>query len=73
MSLLQRLYEPQQGAILIDGFPLDAYDVHFLRSRIVIVDQNTVLFATTLRDNIAYGTDSTEEEIIQACKVQYYQ
>ena len=39
MALLQRMYDPQEGTILIDGIPLPEYDIHFLRSRIVIVDQ----------------------------------
>ena len=68
MSLLQRLYDPSDGEILIDGIPLPDYDIHFLRSRVVIVDQNTVLFNTTIRDNIGYGLDVTDEEIVQACK-----
>jgi ABC-type multidrug transport system fused ATPase/permease subunit len=68
MALLQRLYEPQSGQILIDDHPIEDYDVHFLRSRIVIVDQATVLFNATIRDNITYGTDATDEEVIQACK-----
>merc|ERR1711959_262215 len=43
-------------------------DVQFLRSRIVIVDQNTVLFNATIRDNIAYGVDVSDEEVIRACE-----
>jgi ABC-type multidrug transport system fused ATPase/permease subunit len=68
MCLLQRLYEPQSGEILIDDIPIEQYDVHFLRSRIVIVDQNTVLFNATIRDNIAYGIDVSDEEVIRACE-----
>jgi ABC-type multidrug transport system fused ATPase/permease subunit len=69
MSLLQRLYRPQSGRIKIDGRPIEDYDVHFLRSRIVIVDQSTVLFAKTLRENIAYGLHGvTDEEVRHACQ-----
>eukprot|EP00618_Florenciella_parvula_P012341 CAMPEP_0119473752 /NCGR_PEP_ID=MMETSP1344-20130328/5260_1 /TAXON_ID=236787 /ORGANISM="Florenciella parvula, Strain CCMP2471" /LENGTH=849 /DNA_ID=CAMNT_0007506925 /DNA_START=1218 /DNA_END=3767 /DNA_ORIENTATION=- len=71
MALLQRLYDPQEGTILIDDIPLQNYDIHFLRSRIVIVDQHTVLFTATIRDNITYGMDEksvTDEMVIQACK-----
>ena len=63
MSLLQRLYEPQAGEILLDDVPLREYDIGFLRSRLVIVDQSTVLLNATIRDNVAYGTEATDEEV----------
>lgn len=59
-------YEPISGQILIDDVPIEMYDVHYLRSRIVMVDQHTVLFNTSIRNNIAYGCDATDEEVIQA-------
>ena len=69
MGLLQRLYEPTRGEILLDGVPLRDYDVHFLRSRVVIVDQSTVLFNATVRENVAYGLDDvSDEEVIRALK-----
>ena len=68
MQLLQRLYEPLDGEILIDDIPIEEYDIHYLRSRIVIVDQHTVLFNASIRENIAYGVDVSDEEIIQALK-----
>ena len=61
MSLLQRLYEPQRGTILIDDVPIGEYDVHYLRSRVVIVDQHTVLFSATIRDNITFGLEYDRE------------
>lgn len=66
MQLLQRMYTPLDGQILIDDIPIEDYDVNYLRSRIVIVDQHTVLFNASIRDNIAYGVDVSDEEIIQA-------
>jgi ATP-binding cassette subfamily B protein len=68
MNLLQRLYEPQSGRVLIDGIPIEEFDPHYLRQRIAIVDQHTVLFNATIRDNVAYGCDATDEEVITACK-----
>jgi len=68
MALLQRLYTPHSGEILIDDVPIEQYDIHHLRSRIVMVDQHTVLFNASIRDNIAYGTNATDGEIIQALK-----
>jgi len=72
MSLLQRLYEPLSGTVLIDGFPLAAYDIRHLRSRIVIVDQSTVLFHASIRDNVTYGLPNaktiSDAEVVQALK-----
>ena len=70
MALLQRLYDPQRGTILLDDVPIQEYDVHYLRSRVVIVDQSTVLFSQTIADNLTYGIDRdvSHEEIVQACK-----
>ena len=69
MSLLQRLYDPHEGTILIDGHDLKDYDIRFLRSRIVIVDQFTVLFNVTIFDNLTYGMNGvSHEEVVQACK-----
>jgi len=69
MSLLQRLYEPTKGVIKIDGKPLKDYDIRYLRQRIVIVDQFTVLFAMSVRDNITYGMQGVpDEEVEKACK-----
>ena len=68
MSLLQRLYDPQRGTIFVDGTPLPEFDVHYFRSRVVIVDQNTVLFSTTIRANIVYGIEREvdDQEVIDA-------
>lgn len=70
MSLLQRLYEPDKGAILLDGASLADLDVQHLRSRVVIVDQATVLFSATIKDNITYGLERhvSDAEVIAACE-----
>jgi ABC-type multidrug transport system ATPase subunit len=60
MGLLLRLYTPQQGEILVDGRAIEDYDVRYLRSRMVIVDQHTVLFRMSLRENLTYGTSRTK-------------
>lgn len=49
MGLLQRLYDPTSGEILIDDIPLKEYDVHHYRKQVVIVDQATVLFNDTIK------------------------
>lgn len=66
-TLLQRLYEPDAGQILLDGHPLSSMDCHYLRDHIAVVSQHPALFDMTIADNIAYGSDGiSEEEIIAA-------
>ncbi len=50
------------GEILIDDVPIEEYDIHHLRSRIVMVDQHTVLFNASIRDNIAYGVSRVRSD-----------
>jgi len=54
-SLILRLYDPTQGRILIDGHDIREYTVASLRSQMSVVLQDSVLFAASVRDNIAYG------------------
>jgi ATP-binding cassette, subfamily B, bacterial len=70
VSLLLRFYDPLEGRILIDGHDLREYTIDSLRQQISIVLQESVLFATTIRENIAYGClSATEAEIIAAAKL----
>ncbi|ACZ43706.1 ABC transporter related protein [Thermobaculum terrenum ATCC BAA-798] len=69
VSLIARFYDPQEGRVLIDGRDIRELPLDELRSRIAIVFQDTFLFATTVRENIAFGREgATEEEIIAAAK-----
>uniref|UniRef100_A0A3Q2FNH6 Transporter associated with antigen processing, subunit type a n=1 Tax=Cyprinodon variegatus TaxID=28743 RepID=A0A3Q2FNH6_CYPVA len=69
VSLLQRLYEPQKGEILLDGEPLKSYDHHFFHKKIAVVSQEPVLFSGSIRDNITYGlTDCSQERIEEAAR-----
>ncbi|XP_015259918.1 PREDICTED: antigen peptide transporter 2-like, partial [Cyprinodon variegatus] len=69
VSLLQRLYEPQEGEILLDGEPLKSYDHHFFHRKIAVVSQEPVLFSGSIRDNITYGlTDCSQERIEEAAR-----
>lgn len=71
-SLLPRFYEPTTGRILIDGVPLDSYDLQSLRAHIGIVSQEIVLFDDTIRNNIAFGrTGAGHAEVEQAAKLAY--
>src|SRR2546430_7404544 len=69
VSLILRLYEPQRGAILIDGRDIRPYKRASLRRHIRIVLQQSLLFGATIRENIAYGKPhSTLEEIEAAAR-----
>lgn len=70
VSLLLRLYDPVEGAILIDGHDLREYKVDSLRQQISIVLQESVLFAVSVKDNIAYGClNATDAEIEAASRL----
>ena len=69
INLLPRFYELTEGRITLDGHDIRDLTVESLRSQIAVVLQETLLFATTVRENIAFGRpDATEEEIIAAAK-----
>lgn len=69
LSLAPRFYDPNKGRVLLDGLDLRAITKKSLRSQISIVLQDTLLFSTTIRENIAYGRpEATEEEIVEAAK-----
>ena len=69
LSLVPRFYDPNAGRVLLDGRDLRSIRKKSLRSQISIVLQDTLLFSTTVRENIAYSRpDATEEEIVEAAK-----
>ncbi|EDX85282.1 ABC transporter, ATP-binding protein [Synechococcus sp. PCC 7335] len=57
VSLLLRLYDPLLGQVTIDGRDIREYELDSLRQQISIVLQDSILFGTTVRENIAYGID----------------
>jgi subfamily B ATP-binding cassette protein MsbA len=68
-ALLLRLYDPTAGSVCVDGMDLRDATFASLRQAISIVPQDTQLFSSTLRDNIAYGRlDATNEEVVEAAK-----
>jgi ATP-binding cassette subfamily B protein len=70
VSLLLRLYDPIEGRILVDGHDLREYKLHSLRRQISVVLQDSILFAASVRDNIAYGClQASGEEIEQAARL----
>lgn len=69
VSLLLRLYDPEQGQVTLDGSDLRDVTQESLRRQIGMVTQETAMFNRSARDNILYGRpDATEEEMIAAAK-----
>lgn len=62
--LAQRFYDPQSGAIKIDGVPLTSADPSEVRRRMALVPQEGVLFASSARDNLRYGRPDAGDEAI---------
>ncbi|OLY83017.1 Iron-sulfur clusters transporter ATM1, mitochondrial [Smittium mucronatum] len=70
LRLLYRFYDLNQGSILIDGMPIKNISLHSLRNEIAIVPQDTVMFNSTIYENIAFGnSDAKMEDVIQASKM----
>ena len=70
MKFIYRLYSPNEGKVLIDGFDISKVELNSLRKQIGIVPQEPLLFSGSIRDNIALKDDeTTEEEIIRASKL----
>ncbi|RLI49475.1 ABC transporter ATP-binding protein [Candidatus Bathyarchaeota archaeon] len=69
IKLLSRFYDPQEGAIYIDGHDIKDLSFKSLRQSMGIVLQDTFLFPTTIRENIRYGRmEATDEDVIKASK-----
>jgi len=69
MSLVPRFYDPTSGTVSLDGHDLRSVTKKSLRSHIGMVLQDTVLFSTTIKENIAYGKPgATEAEILSAAR-----
>jgi ATP-binding cassette subfamily B protein/subfamily B ATP-binding cassette protein MsbA len=69
LSLVPRFYDPTAGCLALDGRDLREITKKSLRAQIAIVLQDTLLFSTTVRENIAYGRpDATEAEIREAAR-----
>ena len=68
-KLLLRFYDPTAGAVEIDGIDIRSYTLNSIREQVAVVLQESVLFATSIRDNIAYGKlDATDEEVFEAAQ-----
>lgn len=71
-QLILRFYDPVSGNITFDGVRLTDADPAALRSRIALVPQDSIVFATSVRDNIQFGRpDATEAEIEKAAEAAH--
>lgn len=66
ISLIERFYDPHAGEVLIDGINLKEFQLKWIRSKIGLVSQEPVLFACSIKENIAYGKEGTTLEEIKA-------
>jgi ATP-binding cassette subfamily B protein len=68
-KLLTRFYDPTEGAVCLDGVPLDAVPLEFLRENVTLLPQETLVLRGTIRENIAAGRPgATEAEIVRAAR-----
>lgn len=69
VNLISRLYDVNNGEILIAGQPIKDYDIETLRNNVSVVLQKNVLFSGTIKENLLWGNKyATDEEIVKACK-----
>ena len=69
-DLIPRFYDPTSGLITIDSIDLREFDVDSLRRRMAIVSQDTFIFNTSVKENIAYGlVNVRNEDIVRAAKL----
>ena len=70
VNLISRLYDVNEGVVLVGGEDVRNYDMDSLRNQVAVVLQQNVLFSGTILDNLRWGNpDATEEECINACKM----
>jgi ATP-binding cassette subfamily B protein len=70
MGLLMRFYDPTGGLIMLDGVDLREYHLGDLRRQFATVLQDTVLFSSSISENIAYGRDgATRDQIVEAARL----
>ncbi|XP_047334614.1 putative multidrug resistance protein [Impatiens glandulifera] len=69
VSLLERFYDPIEGEILLDGYKTNRLHLKWLRSQMGLVNQEPVLFATSIKENILFGKEGASmEELLTAAK-----
>ncbi|CAA6654896.1 unnamed protein product [Spirodela intermedia] len=70
ISLIERFYDPVAGQVLLDGRDLRDYNVRWLRNHLGLVQQEPIIFSTTIRENIIYARhNATEAEMKEAARI----
>lgn len=70
VNLISRLYDVENGSVLVGGKDVREYDLEVLRNEVAVVLQKNVLFSGTILDNLCWGDkEATKEECIRACKL----
>ncbi|ULU13282.1 hypothetical protein L3Y34_016052 [Caenorhabditis briggsae] len=65
IAMLEHFYEPTSGEVLIDGVPVREYDHKFLHTKVALVGQEPVLYARSVTENIGYGLDKYDDDMVQ--------
>ncbi|OAY68478.1 ABC transporter B family member 20 [Ananas comosus] len=70
ISLIERFYDPTAGQVLLDGRDLKSFNLRWLRSHMGLVQQEPIIFSTTIRENIIYARhNATEAEMKEAARI----
>ncbi|KAL0303686.1 UNVERIFIED_CONTAM: ABC transporter B family member 20 [Sesamum radiatum] len=70
ISLIERFYDPVAGQILLDGRDLKSYNLRWLRNHLGLVQQEPIIFSTTIRENIIYARhNASEAEMKEAARI----
>jgi ATP-binding cassette, subfamily B, bacterial MsbA len=64
-DLIPRFYDPTHGSIQVDGINLREYEIHSLRRKMAVVSQDTFIFNTSVRNNIAYGLEDVDDDLVK--------
>ncbi|CAL2030172.1 hypothetical protein CAEBREN_11644 [Caenorhabditis brenneri] len=69
ISLLENFYIPNAGQVLVDGVPLEDYEHHYIHRKIALVGQEPVLFARSVMENVRYGVEVADTDVIRSCEM----
>ncbi|PAV67723.1 hypothetical protein WR25_04234 [Diploscapter pachys] len=65
IAMLEHFYEPSAGEVLLDGVNIKEYDHKYLHTKVALVGQEPVLYAKSVTDNIGYGLDRYDDDMVQ--------
>ena len=69
VSIIERFYDPQNGILTFDGMDVRDISPEWYHRQVALVQQEPVLFSDTIRQNICYGIEASEEDVIGAAKM----